>query len=151
MNTNFCFRKLFGHPQDIPAKSRDIPPKMLISLVSRDIPNFWRPPHHVEDSYPTGKNPDSKVWVCALFSCMIDTHHLGAEKAHKQYSHTIFLKTPSTAGRPQDIWPVSQQKCPFLPFCPRSIKENPWDTGRQTPVCPAARPRDTRPVSRGFS
>ena len=27
LNTNLFFLKLFGHPRDIPAKSRDIPPK----------------------------------------------------------------------------------------------------------------------------
>ena len=31
---------------------------------------FWPPPLHVEDPYPTGKCPDSKVWVCALSSCL---------------------------------------------------------------------------------
>ena len=45
LNTNFFFLKLFGHRRDIPAKSRDIPPKSLISLVSRDIPNFLAPTH----------------------------------------------------------------------------------------------------------
>ena len=31
---------------------------------------FWPPPLRVEDSYPTGKYPHSKVWVCALSSCL---------------------------------------------------------------------------------
>ena len=34
LNTNFFFLKLFGHPRDIPAKSRDIPPKKF------DFPGF---------------------------------------------------------------------------------------------------------------
>ena len=32
LNTNLYFLKLFGHPRDIPAKSRDIAPKSLVSL-----------------------------------------------------------------------------------------------------------------------
>ena len=32
LNTNFFFLKLFGHPRDIPAKCRDIPPKKFDSL-----------------------------------------------------------------------------------------------------------------------
>ena len=47
-----------------PAKKRSFP-------GSRDIPNFSAPPLHVEDPYPTGKYPDSKVWVCALSSCLV--------------------------------------------------------------------------------
>ena len=43
LNTNFFFLKLFGHRRDIPAKSRDIPHRKLISLVSRDISNFSPP------------------------------------------------------------------------------------------------------------
>ena len=35
LNTNFFFLKFFGRRRDIPAKSRDIPPRNLISLVSR--------------------------------------------------------------------------------------------------------------------
>ena len=34
LNTNFFFLKYFGHPRDIPAKSRDIPPKKF------DFPGF---------------------------------------------------------------------------------------------------------------
>ena len=38
------FLKIFGHPRDIPAKPRDIPPKkVLISLVSRNVSNFLAP------------------------------------------------------------------------------------------------------------
>ena len=43
MNTNFFSLKLFGRRQDIPAESRDIRQKSLISLISRDIPNFLAP------------------------------------------------------------------------------------------------------------
>ena len=43
LNTNFLFLKLFGRPRDIPAKSRDIPPKKFDSCVSRDISNFLAP------------------------------------------------------------------------------------------------------------
>ena len=44
MSTNLFFLKLFGHSRDIPAKLRDIPQqKSLISLVSKDIPNFLAP------------------------------------------------------------------------------------------------------------
>ena len=57
LNTNFFFSNFSGTPGDIPAKSRDIPPKMF------DFPGFeghtelfWPPPLHVEDSYPTGKH-----------------------------------------------------------------------------------------------
>ena len=32
LNTYFYFLKPFGHPRDIPAKSRDIPPKSFVSL-----------------------------------------------------------------------------------------------------------------------
>ena len=55
LNTNLYFLKLFGHPRDIPAKSRDIPPKNLVSLVSKDIPNFWPPPLHVQNPPPHPK------------------------------------------------------------------------------------------------
>ena len=62
------FLKRFGHFRDIPAKSRDISPKSLISLVSRDISNFLAPTPSRGRPLPTGKYPDSKVWVCALIS-----------------------------------------------------------------------------------
>ena len=46
MNTNLFFSFFFGHSRDILAKSRDIPPKSLVSLCfSRDIPNFLAPTH----------------------------------------------------------------------------------------------------------
>ena len=32
---------------------------------------FWPPPLHMEDPYPTGKYPNSKVWVWVLFPCLI--------------------------------------------------------------------------------
>ena len=49
------FLKLFGHRRDIPANPGISRQKSLISLVSRDIPNFWPPPLHVEDPHPTRK------------------------------------------------------------------------------------------------
>ena len=69
LNTNFFFSQTFRAPLGyrIPAKSRDIPPGKFDFLVSRNIPNFLAPPLHVEDSYPTGKSPNSQVWVRALF------------------------------------------------------------------------------------
>ena len=70
----FLFLKLFGHRLDIPAKSRDIPPKKVwFSWFRGTYRTFWPPPLRVEDPYhPTGKYPDSKVWVCALFSCLVN-------------------------------------------------------------------------------
>ena len=65
LNTYF-FLKLFGHFRDIPAKSRDIPPKSLISLASRDISNFLAPTPSCKRPPPHRKISDSKVWVCAL-------------------------------------------------------------------------------------
>ena len=62
------FLLLFGHRRDIPAKSRDIPPKKF------DFPGFnghtelfGPPPLHVEDTHPTRRYPDSKVWVWVRF------------------------------------------------------------------------------------
>ena len=67
LNTNFSFSSFSGTSgisRQNPGISRQW---SLISLVSRDIPNFWAPPLHVEDPYPTGKYPDSKVWVVLFF------------------------------------------------------------------------------------
>ena len=66
------FLKLFGHRRDIPAKSRDIPPKKFDFPWFRETyRTFWPPPFQVEDPYPTGKYPDSKVWVWVPFSCLV--------------------------------------------------------------------------------
>ena len=70
LNTNF-FSQTFWPPPGYPSKISGYPAKKVwFSLVSRDIRTFWPPPLHVEDPYPTGTYPDSKVWVCALFSCL---------------------------------------------------------------------------------
>ena len=45
-------------------------PKRLISLVSRDIPNFLAPTPSGGRPLPHRKYPDSGVWVCALFLCL---------------------------------------------------------------------------------
>ena len=71
LNT-IVFLKLFGHLWDIPAKSRDIPPKKF------DFPGFEghteffgsHPGLHMEDPNPTRKYPHPKVWVCVLLSCL---------------------------------------------------------------------------------
>ena len=72
LNTNFFFLKLFGHRRDIPAKSRDIPPKKF------DFPGFeghtelfWPPPLHVEDPYPIQKISGLKSLGLGSF-CMPD-------------------------------------------------------------------------------
>ena len=63
--------KLFGHFRDIPAKTRDIPPKSLISLASSGISNFLAPTPSRGRPLPHRKiQTDSAVWVCALFSCL---------------------------------------------------------------------------------
>ena len=53
------FLNLFGRFREIPAKSRDIPPKKFDSLGFEGT--FGPPPLHVEDPHPTRKYPDSKV------------------------------------------------------------------------------------------
>ena len=60
LNTNL-FLKLFGHPRDIPANWRDIPPKSLVSLgfeghteLFGPHPFTWKTPH------PTRKYPDQE-------------------------------------------------------------------------------------------
>ena len=64
----FFFLKFFGRLQDIPAKSRNIPPKKFDFPGSEGhAKTFWSSLLHVEDPYPTGKYPDSKVWVWVLF------------------------------------------------------------------------------------
>ena len=64
----FCFPKLFSHPRDITAKSRDIPPKSLASRVSRDMPNCLaptpscgKPPPHQKISVP------KSLGLCSFF------------------------------------------------------------------------------------
>ena len=65
------FLRLFGHRRDIPAKSRDIPPqKVWFPWFRGTYRTFWPQPFRVEDPHPTGKYRDSKVWVCAPFSCL---------------------------------------------------------------------------------
>ena len=67
----YIFLKLFGHRRDIPAKSRDIPPKKFDFPCFKGHTELFAPhPIHLEDPCPTGKYLDSKVWVCALFSCL---------------------------------------------------------------------------------
>ena len=62
------FLKLFGHFRDIPAKSRDIPPKKVwFPWFRGTYRTFWPPPLHVEDPHPTRKYPDQKVWVWVPF------------------------------------------------------------------------------------
>ena len=47
LNTNFFFLKLFGHLRDIPAKSRDIPPKKFgFPGFEGTYRTFWPPPLH---------------------------------------------------------------------------------------------------------
>ena len=55
------FLKLFGRFRDIPAKSRDIPPKKFDFLgFEAHIELFGPPPLHVEDPHPTRGYPDPK-------------------------------------------------------------------------------------------
>ena len=72
MNTNFFFLKLFGHPQDIPAKSRDIPPQKSFGFPGfrRTYHTFWPPPLHVEDPHPTRQYPDQKRLGLGSFFCL---------------------------------------------------------------------------------
>ena len=72
LNPNVLFLKLFGCPRDIPAKSRDIPPKKFdFPGFEGRIGLFGPPPVHVEDPHPTRKYPDQKVWVWVPFSSLI--------------------------------------------------------------------------------
>ena len=50
-------------------KSRDIPPKRLVSWALMDIPNFWAPTPSCgrPPPGPTRRYPDPKVWVYGLF------------------------------------------------------------------------------------
>ena len=61
MNTNFFLFKLFGRRQDIPANSRDIPPKKFDFPVFRRTYRTFPPPLHVEDPDPTGKQ--TPAWI----------------------------------------------------------------------------------------
>ena len=68
LNTNFFFLTLFGHPRD-PSKIPGYPAKKVwFPGVSQ---TFWPPPLHVKDPHPSRRYPDPKVWVYALFSCLI--------------------------------------------------------------------------------
>ena len=95
LNTNFFFSNFSGTPgisRQNPGISRQ---KSLISLVSRDILNFLAPPLRVEDPYPTGKYPDSKVWVCALFSFLTKN-----PTSHKK----VHWSLQSTTGSMRIFW-----------------------------------------------
>ena len=62
------FLKLFGQFRDIPAKSRDIPPKMFdFPGFEGHIELFGPHPFTWEDPIPHRKYPDSKVWFFLLF------------------------------------------------------------------------------------
>ena len=66
-NTN-CF--FLGRLRDIPAKSRDIPPKSFVSLFRGTYRTFQPQPLHVENPHPTGGYPDPKAWVWVPFSSL---------------------------------------------------------------------------------
>ena len=76
----WALRDLFfvGQFRDIPAKSRDIPPKSLVFPgFRRTYRTFWHPPLEVEDPHPTRKYPDQKVWVWVPFSSLTIRHFFG--------------------------------------------------------------------------
>ena len=67
----FLFLKLFGLPRDIPAQSPGYRAKKFgFPGFRRTYRTFGPPPLYVEDPHPTGKYPGSKVWICALLSCL---------------------------------------------------------------------------------
>ena len=60
----------------------------------------------MEDPYPTGKYPDSKVWVCALFSCLILTPADGQRYPNimlKIKNEVYFVPHPSGEAHPQNF------------------------------------------------
>ena len=59
------FRALPGYPSKIPAYPAK---KVWFPWFRGAYRTFWPPPLHVEDPYPTGKYPGSKVWVWVLLS-----------------------------------------------------------------------------------
>ena len=66
LNTNFFFLKLFGHPPGISRQNPGISrQKSLISLVSRDIPNFLAP-HPFTWKTPT---PPENIGLKSLGFC----------------------------------------------------------------------------------
>ena len=69
MNTHFfVFLKLFGHPSGISQENPGHPAqKFGFAGFRRIYQTFWHPPVHVENPHPTGRYPDPKVWVGALF------------------------------------------------------------------------------------
>ena len=70
------FRALPGYPGKIPG---DPAKKVWFPWFRGTYRPFWPPPLHVErPPYPTGKYPDSNVWVRALFPCL-KTAEKGAE------------------------------------------------------------------------
>ena len=71
LNTDIFFSNFSGTAgisQQNPRISRQ---KSLISLVSRDIPNFLAPTPSLGRPYPNRKYPDSKVWVWVPFSFLM--------------------------------------------------------------------------------
>ena len=63
------FRALPGYPGKIPGYPAQ---KVWFPWFRGTYRTFWPPPLHMEDPYPTGEYPDSKVWVCALFSFLTE-------------------------------------------------------------------------------
>ena len=96
-NWTHFFSQSFGQFRDIPAKSRDIPPKKVwFPWFWGAYWTFWPPLLHVEDPYPTGEYPDSKVWVCALFSCLkqgSNPHTFGLSKKMVRFTKGRFVPT----------------------------------------------------------
>ena len=66
LNANYFFLKLFGHSQDIRAKSWGYPAeKSGFPGLQGTYRTFG--PHLFTWKTPRGRYPDPKVWVCALF------------------------------------------------------------------------------------
>ena len=53
------------------AFSSDIPPESLVSLGFEVHTELFAPHPHLEDTHPTGRYPDQKVWVWVPFYCPI--------------------------------------------------------------------------------
>ena len=76
-NLTHFFLKLFGHSRDIPAKSRDMPPKSLVSLGFEGHTELFgphssrgRPPPHPKVSRPKS-SLQTLTGLWALFSCRL--------------------------------------------------------------------------------
>ena len=71
LNTNLFFsqpcRAFAGYPGKIPGYPGK---KIWFPWFRRTYRTFWPPPLQVEDPYPNGKYPDSKVWDWVLFPCL---------------------------------------------------------------------------------